>query len=319
VSNNEIFDGLTRGKNRVHISKVRALTIAALLLICGRAFGQSITAASIREADATTSDGVRIHYLESGDATSSRVLVLIPGWLLPAYLWKEQLQKFSQSVRVVAIDPRSQGESTKTPDGNSPEVRAKDLRDVLVQLRVSRCVLVGWSQGAQDIAAYVQQFGTDSVAGVVFVEGPIAAGPAELEVHRDYSRSVLLYMSAYTNQPKGFTSGMVHSIFEQPHPDLNLDQVVNSSLRTPTATGIAMLEADIFGADRRPALAKLNRPALIVAASDSPELDQQKQTAAAIPGSIFLVIEKAGYAVFVDQPKKFDDALQNFLQTKAQW
>jgi non-heme chloroperoxidase len=303
----------------MHIPTVRALAIAALFLFCCRAFGQSPAPAPIREADAATSDGVRIHYFEAGDSTSSRALVLIPAWLLPAYLWKEQLEKFSQSTRVIAIDPRSQGESSKTPDGNSPEVRARDLHDVLAQLKVSRCVLVGWAQGAQDIAAYVQQFGTDSVAGAVFIEGPIAAGPAELEVHKDYSRSVLLYMSAYGNQPKGFTSGMVHSIFEQPHADLNLDQVVNSSLQTPTATGIAMLEADIFGADRRPALAKLNRPALVVAASDSPELDQQKHMAATIPGSTFLVIEKAGYAVFVDQPEKFDDALQNFLQSKAQW
>jgi pimeloyl-ACP methyl ester carboxylesterase len=44
-------------------------------------------------------------------------------------------------------------------------------------------------------------------------------------------------------------------------------------------------------------------------------LDVQKEMAATIPGSRFLVIEGAGHAVFVDEPQKFDDALRALLQT----
>jgi pimeloyl-ACP methyl ester carboxylesterase len=62
-------------------------------------------------------------------------------------------------------------------------------------------------------------------------------------------------------------------------------------------------------------LAKLKKPALVVASSVSPLLDAQKEMAATIPGSKFVILEGAGHAVFVDEPKKFDEALKAFLKS----
>ena len=106
---------------------------------------------------------------------------------------------------------------------------------------------------------------------------------------------------------------MVHSLFKKPHPELDAPGLVKATLQTPTDTGIAMLVADIFGADRRPALAKLSVPALVLTSSASPLLDVQKEMVASIPGSKLLIIEGAGHAVFIDEPEKFHDALQIFL------
>jgi len=55
-------------------------------------------------------------------------------------------------------------------------------------LHVSQAVLVGWSQGSQDVAAYIQQFGTDSIAAVAFVDSPVAAGASEIEVNKEFSQ-----------------------------------------------------------------------------------------------------------------------------------
>jgi non-heme chloroperoxidase len=273
----------------------------------------------IKEDFATTNTGVRIHYLQSGDLTSSRALVLIPGWRLPAYLWNEQLAKFAQTNRVVAIDPRSQGESTKTTEGNTPESRARDLREVLAQLKISKSVLVGWSQEAQDVAAYLQQFGTDSIAGIVLVDSPVSYGPAEVDAHKEFSKAILSNVSMYANHPQEFSEGMVQSLFKKPHPDLDLTKIVQSTLQTPTNTGIAMLISDIFGADRRPALAKLDKPALVVASGSSPLLDVQKEMATSIPGAKLVVIDGAAHAVFVDDSAAFDAALQSFSESLPAW
>lgn len=295
----------------------RSLLLVVLLLsLAGHSWaGELDSPATIRQGYATLGSGVRIHYLEAGATTDAPALVLIPGWRLPAFLWDEQLKTFSTMTRVIAIDPRSQGESSKTSDGNTPESRAADLHGLLEQLEVRRFVLVGWSQGAQDVAAYLQQFGTDSVAGVVFVDSPVSWGPSEIEAHKEFAKVILAGIAVYAAHPGEYSEGMVHSILKKPHPDLNLQRVVRSTLQTPTDTGIAMLVADIFGADRRPALARLDRPALVIASAESPLLDVQKEMAATIPGSRFLVIEGAGHAVFVDEPQKFDDALRALLQT----
>ncbi len=292
-----------------------------LLLLVARGVGAQLKAdaVTVTEGYVATSSGIRIHYLQSGEGTAAPALVLIPGWRLPAYLWDEQLHKFSPSTRVIAIDPRSQGESTKTLDGNAPESRARDLHDALAKLGVSRSVLVGWSQGAQDVAAYLQQFGTDSVAAVVFVDSPVSAGPAEVELHREFAKVILSGMSVYASHPEEYSEGMVRSLFKKPHPDLEVEKIVKSTLQTPTDTGISMLAMDIFGADRRSVLARLNRPALVIASSESPLLDLQKEMAATIPGSKLVALEGTGHAVFVDDPEKFDEALETFLRSLARW
>jgi non-heme chloroperoxidase len=108
---------------------------------------------------------------------------------------------------------------------------------------------------------------------------------------------------------------MVQSLFKLPHPELDIPAIVKSTLQTPTNTGVAMLIADIFGTDRRPALAKLNKPALVIASASSPLLDAQKEMAASVSGAKFVAVDDSAHAVFIDQPEKFDQALQEFLKT----
>lgn len=301
-------------RDKAKLSTFPLLLVLLALLTAGAAFGQQRRESAIRSVFAATR-GIRIHYLESGDASSPRALVLIPGWRLPAYLWDEQLKQFAPVMRVIAIDPRSQGSSTKTQSGDTPESRAMDLHGVLSDLNVSQTVLVGWSQGAQDVAAYLQQFGTPSVVGVVFVDSPVSAGPAEVQIHPAFSRIILENISSYARHPRQFSEGMVRSIFRQPHPEIDMQKLASFTMRTPVDTGIAMLATDIFGTDRRIVLAKINRPVLVIASGESALLDVEKQMAVSIPDAKLVVIGGAGHAVFVDQPEKFDGALKTFLQS----
>ena len=295
-------------------SAVAALTFCAWLATCAPALGQGT---GVNDGFTTTRPGVRIHYLQAGSTTEAPALILIPGWRMPAWLWREQLQRFSSVTRVLAVDPRSQGESSNTADDNTPETRASDLHDALETLGVTRYVLVGWSQGAQDVAAYVQQFGMDAVAGIVFVDSPVSAGSAEVVIRSQFAQAILSQIAVYGAHPKEFTEGMVRSLFLKPHPELDLQAVVRSALRTPTNTGIAMLVTDIFGVDRRPVLSTINKPTLVIASAASPLLGAQRDMASAVPGAKFIVVEGAGHAVFIDQPQQFDEALNAFLRALA--
>ncbi|GLQ88842.1 alpha/beta fold hydrolase [Dyella flagellata] len=286
------------------------LGLAASLLI---AFGSVSHAgqAAIGEGDFSTDDGAHIHYWQAGQDHAAPALVLIPGWTLSATLWHEQLQRFSAQRRVIAVDSRSQGASSIMLTGNTPERRAQDLHELLASLGIHRIVLVGWSQGAQDVAAYVQQFGTDSLAGVVFVDSPVSAGTNEVDLRKEFTKAILAGLSRYAAQPADYSAGMVRSIFRHPPPDI--DAVIAQAQRTPPAVGAAMLVSDIFGADRRPALSKIDRPTLVIAAGSSPLLEAQKQMAAAIRGARFLVLPNTRHALFVDDPQAFDAALQQLL------
>ncbi len=284
------------------------------LLFCCSVYLSATRAQSIRDGRVTISGGVSIHYLQSGSTTSSQTLVLIPGWRLPAYIWSEQLKRFAAVSRVIAIDPRSQGDSTKTTTGNSPEGRARDLHEVLAKLHVTQPVLVGWSQGAQDVAAYIAQFGSDSISGAVFVDSPVSIGPDAIEKHSASTKAILGGAVTYAAHPEEYSKVMISFIFKKPHPELDLDKLVQSTLKTPTDIGVAMLTLDILGADRLTPLTKLTKPVLVIAAADSPFLEEEKQMAASIPGAKFTPIAGVGHAVFVDDPIHFDQALEEVLQ-----
>src|SRR2546426_8033300 len=173
---------------RTRGSRVVALSFCACLATGAPAMGQGTP---ISDGFVTTRSGVRIHYLQAGSNMGASALILIPGWRLPAWLWREQLQRFARLTRVLASDPRSQGESSITADGNTPETRASDLHDALASLGVARLVRVGCSQGAQDVAATVKQNGTDAIAGIVFVDSPVSAGAAEVVIRPQFAKVII--------------------------------------------------------------------------------------------------------------------------------
>ena len=70
------------------------------------------------------SPGIELHYLEKGEG---RPLVFIPGLTFSGEIFKAQLEYFSGNYRVIAIDPRGQGLSAKTVDGNDYMTHGRDL------------------------------------------------------------------------------------------------------------------------------------------------------------------------------------------------
>src|SRR5260370_3080645 len=103
-----------------------------------------------------TSDGVKLHYLEAG---SGPAIFFEPGWSMPAWIWDPQFKYFAEHFHVVALDPRSQGDSDKPTEGNSCERRAQDIKELLEHLKLDHVVLVGWSLGVPALLTYAAQFG----------------------------------------------------------------------------------------------------------------------------------------------------------------
>src|SRR5687767_11610419 len=61
-----------------------------------------------------TSDGVKLSFFDAGQNSPGKqnlTVALIPGWTMPATIWRNQIQAFSRRYRTLAFDPRGQGES----------------------------------------------------------------------------------------------------------------------------------------------------------------------------------------------------------------
>jgi pimeloyl-ACP methyl ester carboxylesterase len=287
------------------------LGLLALLLL-GSACAHAESAPQDRMID--VAPGVQIHVTSVGAPTAKPPLVLIPGWSATADIWRGQVEAFSSDRQVVALDPRSQGASTKTAHGDTPEQRAQDLEAVLAALDLKGAVLVGWSQGAQDVAAYVGRYGTGRLKGAVLVDTAISPGAAGIANQPEAAAQQFRLLSIYATHPHEYLDGMFHAIIGKALPQAEIDRLVAAAELTPPAIGVAQLVADMFGVDRTATLAKFDRPTLVIASSSSSELDAQKAMAARLPQGRFVAIEGAQHAVFVDQPERFDALLRDFVE-----
>ena len=68
--------------------------------------------------------GVELYYEDHGAGSP---LVFVPGWTFTTEVFVHQVEYFSGTHRVVSFDPRSQGRSTLTLQGNDYPTQSADL------------------------------------------------------------------------------------------------------------------------------------------------------------------------------------------------
>jgi non-heme chloroperoxidase len=289
----------------------------AFLIAAGAAFVHADSAPELREQKVDIGGNVSLRVIEAGKPDARPVLVFIPGWSTGADIWRRQIETFAKTNRAVAFDPRSEGESTKTTSGNTPETRAQDLHALLDRLGVRRPVLIGWSQGVQDVAAYVEQYGTKDLTGIVLVDAAISDGADGMAARSQETAEQFKMFAVYQAHQKEYLEGMMHAIISKPQSDGVIERLVSTGMKTPSDIGVGMLVADMFGVNRTPALKKIECPTLIIASTKSFELPRQQAAANQIPHARFEKIDDAAHAVFVDQPDRFDELLKNFLANLA--
>jgi non-heme chloroperoxidase len=292
---------------------LKLIPCSTLLLLLSTAVGAHTTP-PLREGDVDVGSGIRIHYVDGGNRHAKTTLLFIPGWSMSTAVWRDQMNLFADSARVVSIDPRSQGQSTVTLQSNTPEQRAKDLQKVIESLAIANVVLVGWSQGVQDVAAYAAAFNGAGVSGYVLVDAAVGQGAAAAVAQPELLKEQLERLVIYQEHQKEYLRGMMNAIIQSPEGRQRIDEYVQIGLRTPADLGVSILMMDFIAYDRRAALAKFNRPTLIVAAAQSGELEVQREMSRQIKDAKLEIIDNAGHAVFIDQPQRFRSLLADFVQ-----
>jgi non-heme chloroperoxidase len=283
---------------------VRATRYALLLLSILLLHSVVQAAPTVKSEFFTTSDGVKLHYLESGVGPT---ILFVPGWTMPAEIWQPQIDYFSRHYHVVALDPRSQGESDKPVEGNYPARRAQDYKELIEHLGGSPVVLVGWSLAVHEALTYVEMFGTDKLSGLVLVDLGIYTESTQQERDSRYD----MFHNFQANR-KQFTETFVRGMYHKPHSEQYLESVVAASLKTPTNSGVAMLAEFAVKNDLRSVLPKIKVPVLaVMTVYNRAAVDLITST---VPGGQGEVFEDAGHCLFVDDADRFNTLLEGFLE-----
>lgn len=270
-----------------------------------RALAVLLFATTMRAGTIASVDGTRIHYLERG--SGAQAILFVPGWMMPADIWHEQLAYFGKTRRAIAIDPRSQGDSQKVADGNYPAMRARDLGAVIEALKLERVVLVAASSGVTDACAYIEQFGTDRIAGIVFVHGVPGA-----DFDPKVAQGLFQWAQRFQTDRAKATEGLVRSLFVKPREEV-VRALTAKALKMPTSMAIAAF-VGAFTSDYRPALAKIDKPVLVLAGR-SPWREQYEAMRDRVKDAKLETWDDAGHALYLEQPERFNARVEEFLKT----
>ena len=271
----------------------------------------------------TTSDGVKLHYLEQG---SGPALVLLPGWTQPAVGFAAQLEALSGEFRCLALDYRGHGESERPDHGYRVSRLAKDCLDWFEHLGPTDAVLLGHSAGCTVIWSFIELFGQDRVRGLVLCDEMVAMIQRS-EWSDQECRNYGAMLTA--GEAQGMASELVgehgedvlrefiSGAFGPEFPQANVERVMEGSLRVPLPAA-AMMMLSVMHMDFRDLLPRIERPTLCIGGKRSHlGPDVMPWIAAQIPGAEVAMLDTRHF-VHLEAPDEFNAVVRGFMEAMAQ-
>ncbi len=254
----------------------------------------------------TTSDDVRLHVLEAGPEHAEPVIAFVPGWSMPAAIWRAQLAALGATHRVAALDPRGQGESKMPPEGFSIDRRADDVREFVARYR--RVVLVGWSLGALEALHYVHRHGAAGLDALVVVDSSVGEDPPPAPGGS--------FQDALRADRRAAMAEFVRDMFRRPRPEPELAALTDTALRMPLEASLALFPRGYPREHWRSVTRAFAPPLLYVVtpqfAAQAEALQRHR------PATRVSVFEDAGHALFADEPERFNRLLADFVRELAE-
>jgi non-heme chloroperoxidase len=283
--------------------RLSAIALLAVLALARVAVAQ--TAPGTASHFFTTSDGVRLHYLEAGPR-AAHTIVFVPGWTMPAWIWQPQITAFSRAYHVVAFDPRGQGQSEISAGGYDPERRGRDIEELLAHLGSAPALVVGWSLGVMDTLAEVHIEGDANLAGMVLVDNSVGEEPPPQPGRPSYRRPLPHAL---------FVRDFVRGMFRTRQSPAYLDRLTAAALRTPEPAARALLSYPVPRTYWRQAVYAARVPVLYVVrpglAGQAANLQRNR------PDTETAVFRDAGHALFVDDAARFNALMLGFIRQRV--
>lgn len=215
----------------------------------------------------TTEDGAQIYYEIAG---SGQPLVLVHGWTCSSKFWRNNVPELAKNCRVIIMDMRGHGNSSKILTGHTIPEYARDVRALIEHLDLEDAALFGWSLAGQVVLSYWQQYSHDSrlkALGLVDINpAPFSQEAWNSHMLKDTTFDGMNALNLFqTTDPKGF-AGIFAGKFRDTKPaEDEFEWMVAELLKTPAWIAIA-IHSDFLVRDYTPVLPTITVPTIVFAA-----------------------------------------------------
>ena len=233
-------------------------------------------------------NGIRLYYATIG---SGPPVVLLHGGLANSDYWGAQIQALAPHHRVIVVDSRGHGRSTRDARPYGYDLMADDVVALLDKLGIARADVVGWSDGAISGLALAIRHADRIGKLFAFAANTLTSGvKPDVEKNPTFARYIRRAGEEYVRlspTPKGYPT-FVAQISRMWASQPNWSNAQLRAIRAP----------------------------VVVADGDHDEAITRAHTeyiAATIPGAGLLILPNTSHFAFLQNPGLFNAALLHFL------
>lgn len=253
------------------------------------------------------------HALSYTDKGNGQTVVLLHGYLESKEIWNDLSNYLSASNRVICPDLPGHGESEFGAEAATMEILATSVKQLLDQLNIATCVLLGHSMGGYVALAFADLF-PQHLSGFGLVHSHPFADSNEKRASRMNDIEAIERGEKSTivesNIPKLFANDNLIRLAAQ------VEKWKQIAIRTPDKGVVASLKGMSARVDRSYVLDKLSVPGIFIFGKKDNLIPNEIGLKAEHAYSHFRTIwlEKSGHLGFVEEPDQMRFAIASFLK-----
>jgi pimeloyl-ACP methyl ester carboxylesterase len=279
--------------------------IIAIISIAVVAGAAGTAAATMREGEVASKDGVSIRYGVEGEGAPA--LVFVHCWCCDRGYWKEQVPYFSKRYTVVTVDLAGHGGSGIGREAWSTQGFAQDVAAVVEALALERVILIGHSMGGP-VNLEAARLMKDRVIAIVGVDTYQKLG------QKAPKEAAEGFIKQFEADFPGMTKNFVRSMFPPGADSALVARVAADMASAPPTVGIAALKANL-AYDPAPTLAELDVPIYGINGTLFPvDIETGKRYAENFEVRI---LEGLGHFPMMEDPEGFNVILEEIVEGLA--
>ena len=263
----------------------------------------------------TREDGKHIYYEDYGSGDAA--VVLVHGWGMSVRTWDYTLPALVDAGhRVVLLDHRGCGQSSKDFEDLGIEAIAGDVVALVEHLGLQRVVLNGWSMGGAVVTAAAHRL-EQRCAGLVLTCG---ATPCYLQKsdygHGGTDEALAETLGAMAADRVNFLAGLAAGVFATEVSQQVVDWMWGIFLQSSPLAAQSL--GDLGPLDQRATMAALNAPILSFVGSKDEVVDPAVCRSVADYGADVTLVEcaESGHAPFIEEPELYQRELLGFIAAR---
>lgn len=262
----------------------------------------------VRHAELRLATGVRLHYVEQGNANGPTV-ILLHGYSDSWVSYTRVLPLLDKKYHVYVPDLRGHGESERPASGYTLPDFAGDIVAFMDAKGIRKATIVGHSMGSF-VAQHVAIMAPERVERLVLVGSAPAVSNGEVS-------QLQIEVNALTDPvPPKFVTEFQKSVITRPVPDEFMERVIQESLKLPARVWRDAM-AGMLAQNSSVTLSKIKAPTLIIWGDQEtvfPKRSDQEVLRKAIPKAELKVYEGTGHCPNWEEPARFAKDLDEFMR-----